>query len=59
MLDDKVAFNMFTRIDNISHTVDYYEPYSKIQKSEKTGTSHMSIIDADGSAVGATTSINA
>jgi len=59
MLDDKVALNMMRRIDNISHTVDYYEPFSKISRTEATGTSHMSIIDQFGNGLGATTSINA
>lgn len=59
MLSDDVAEHMFKRIDNVSHTVDYYEPFSKVKHEEKSGTSHMSIIDEDGNAVGATTSINA
>lgn len=59
MLDDKVADNMRARIDNVSHTVDYYQPYSKLSIDESNGTSHMSAVGPDGDATALTSSINA
>ncbi|XP_065657328.1 glutathione hydrolase 1 proenzyme isoform X3 [Hydra vulgaris] len=59
MLNDEVARRMFKRIDGVSHTVDYYAPFNKKKHPKKSGTSHISIIDRYGNAVGGTTSINA
>ena len=59
MLDEKVANNMRARIDNVSHTVDYYQPYSKLSIEEANGTSHMSALGPNGDAVSLTSSINA
>ena len=59
MLSDDVAYRMFKRIDSVSHTVEYYSPFNKKKHPKKSGTSHISIIDRFGNAVGATTSINA
>lgn len=59
MLNDETAKRMFERIDNNSHGVEYYQPYSRLMASEKTGTSHMSLLDPMGSAISVTTSINA
>jgi len=59
MLDDDTADEMFKRIDDQSHPVEHYKPYSTVEDSTKTGTTHISIVDKDGSGCGATTSINA
>ena len=59
MLDDDTADEMFKRIDDQSHPVEHYKPYSTTEDSTKTGTTHISIVDKDGSGCGATTSINA
>lgn len=59
MISPETAFEMFKRIDNKSHPVEYYKPWSELFYSEKTGTSHMSLLDGDGNAVALTSSINA
>ena len=59
MMSPDVAKNMCSRIDNLSHTVDYYGPYSELRMEEKNGTSHMSVVGPDGDAVSMTSSINA
>lgn len=59
MLKPEVAENMRNRIDQTSHTVDYYGPYSDIKFEEANGTSHMSVVGKDGDAAAMTTSINA
>lgn len=59
MVSDKTAKKMFERIDNFSHPVEYYKPYSEVFWSENTQTSHMSLIDPNGNAVSLTSSINA
>lgn len=59
MLNDTTAEDMFNKIDNSSHDVKYYKPYSTLYNDEKTGTSHMSLLDTHGSAVSVTSSINA
>jgi len=50
---------MAKRIDNHAYQVEHYQPYSKAFLGDKTGTTHMSAIDAHGSAVSLTSSINA
>lgn len=59
MTDESTAVRMFKKIDKESHTVDYYEPFNKLEHTQKAGTSHMSLIDPYGNGLGATTSINA
>lgn len=59
MLRPEVAENMRRRIDNTSHTVDYYGPYSDIRFEDTNGTSHMSVVGNNGDAAAMTTSINA
>lgn len=59
MTDESTAVRMFKKIDKESHTVDYYEPFNKLEHSQKSGTSHISLIDPFGNGLGATTSINA
>jgi len=59
MLDDATAKSMYEKIDKVSHSVDYYKPFSTAGDNTKTGTTHLSIVDKDGSGLGATTSINA
>lgn len=59
MMSPEVAENMRRRIDDKSHTVDYYGPYSEIKYEDTNGTSHMSVIGTDGDAASMTTSINA
>ena len=59
MLDDETAERMFKKIDDTSHEVNYYKPYSSKEEVSKTGTTHISIIDKHGNGCGATTSINA
>ena len=59
MLNDDTAKQMFARIDDHSHGIEYYQPYSRQMAAEKTGTSHMSLLDPMGSAISVTTSINA
>jgi len=59
MTDPQVAESMMKRIDNVSHTVDYYQPYSKLSVEEQNGTSHMSAMGPNGDAVSLTSSINA
>jgi len=59
MLNDETAKLMFDRIDDHSHGIEYYQPYSRQMAAEKTGTSHMSLLDPYGSAISVTTSINA
>eukprot|EP00795_Rhopilema_esculentum_P004505 gene4505-20752_t len=50
MLDDKIAENMRLRIDNVSHTVNYYGPHSTAKPEDKRGTSHISVLGPDGDA---------
>lgn len=59
MMSPEVAENMRRRIDNTSHTIDFYGPYSEIKFEDTNGTSHMSVIGTDGDAASMTTSINA
>eukprot|EP00794_Sanderia_malayensis_P007868 gene7868-8718_t len=59
MLTPEVAENMRRRIDDVSHTVDYYGPYSDIRFEDTNGTSHMSVMGNNGDAAAMTTSINA
>ncbi|XP_065069669.1 glutathione hydrolase 1 proenzyme-like [Rhopilema esculentum] len=59
MMSPEVAENMRKRIDDKSHTVDYYGPYSEIKYEDTNGTSHMSVVGTDGDAASMTTSINA
>ncbi len=59
MLTPEVAENMRRRIDETSHTVDYYGPYSDIRFEDTNGTSHMSVVGNNGDAAAMTTSINA
>lgn len=59
MVANATIDEIFKKIDNYSHDVTQYEPFSTLFTEEKTGTSHMSAIDPHGSAVSTTTSINA
>eukprot|EP00794_Sanderia_malayensis_P007866 gene7866-8716_t len=59
MLDDKIAENMRARIDNVSHTVNYYGPHSTAKPEDKRGTSHMSVLGPHGDAASLTSTINA
>ena len=59
MLDDKIADNFRARIDNVSHTVNYYGPHSTAKPEDKRGTSHISVLGADGGAAAITSTINA
>ena len=59
MIDDGTAKTLFKKIDMTSHNVAYYKPYNEVNLPEKTGTTHISLIDPDGNGLGATTSINA
>jgi len=59
MLDDKIADNFRARIDNVSHTVNYYGPHSTAKPEDKRGTSHISVLGPDGGAAAITSTINA
>lgn len=59
MTSSKTASEIAKRIDNHSYGVEHYKPYSEAFSTEKTGTSHMSLLDPHGSAVSLTSSINA
>ncbi|XP_065680176.1 glutathione hydrolase 1 proenzyme isoform X1 [Hydra vulgaris] len=59
MLSDSTAKNMYKKIDGFSHNVEDYKPYSQLFSTEKTGTSHMSVLDQNGNACSLTSSINA
>ena len=59
MLDEKVAANMRARSDNVSHTVDYYGPYSSNKRVDQQGTSHISVLGPNGDAVSLTSTVNA
>ena len=58
MLDDKVAEILRSRIDNTSHTVDYYGPHSTEPPEDKRGTTHISVLGPEGDAVALTSTIN-
>ena len=59
MLDDKIADNMRARIDQVSHTVNYYGPHSTTKPEDKRGTTHISVLGPDGDAASLTSTINA
>lgn len=59
MVSNATVDEIFKKIDNYSHDITQYEPFSTLFTEEKTGTSHMSALDPHGSAVSVTTSINA
>ena len=59
MTKPETAKKIASRIDDHSYEVQHYQPYSKAFLGDKTGTTHMSAIDADGNAVSLTSSINA
>ena len=56
MTMDWYADDIRTKITNESHKVPYYEP--EFDVPESYGTSHLSIVDEEGNAVAATTTIN-
>ena len=58
MLNDKVAENLRSRIDNESHPVDYYGPHSTADPEDKRGTTHISVLGPNGDAVSLTSTIN-
>ena len=58
MLDDKVAEILRGRIDNTSHTVEYYGPHSTAMPEDKRGTTHISVLGPEGDAVALTSTIN-
>lgn len=58
MLDDKVAELLRLRIDNSSHTVDYYGAHSTAKPEDKRGTTHISVLGPGGDAVALTSTIN-
>lgn len=55
----ETAKKIAKKIDNHSYGVEHYKPYSQLYSSEKTGTSHMSLLDPYGNALSLTSSINA
>ena len=56
MTTDWYANEIRLKITNVSHKVPYYEP--EFDVPESYGTSHLSIVDEEGNAVAATTTIN-
>ena len=56
MTKDWFADDIRMKITDKSHNVAYYQPEFDVPASY--GTSHLSIIDEEGNAVGATTTIN-
>ncbi|XP_066912720.1 glutathione hydrolase 1 proenzyme-like [Clytia hemisphaerica] len=59
MLKPETAKEIAQRIDDHSYQVEHYQPYSKAFLEDKKGTTHMGALDAHGSAVSLTSSINA
>lgn len=57
MISQDYADKMRDKItDDKTHTYEYYEP--SFLNDEDSGTSHVSVVDADGSACSATSTIN-
>ena len=60
MTDPKNAKDRALKIESQSQPLEYYKPYSEMpKKQEGVGTSHMSVLGANGDAVTLTSSINA
>ncbi|KAF1745193.1 hypothetical protein MXB_5026 [Myxobolus squamalis] len=51
MLNEKHIEDIFKKIDNKSHPVEYYGEYSNHPFSQNGGTSHISVVGPDGDAI--------